>query len=246
MGLFSPDILQQQKAATAGVQAYPKLSAAIPDATIADLFDRETLTPTGAYTLYTVASNDSNGTAAINNATELLLTTDSSAIGDDVDVRVSGVSMIRTPDLAIPFDSEKSRAVLDIRIKLNQTADTEAFIGIVNQASALTALPTTASHVGIQFDKSGDDNWTFTSANGAQVTTDSTVAATTTAFKIRITWTGNNAATVQIFDTDFVTVLATETVTSISSQVQHLHFFLQTEATAAKEMDIQSWSAEFS
>jgi len=247
MGLFSLGIQQQLQASSAGVQSYPRLSATIPNTIVADLFDRETLLPTGGYTMYTVASNDSNGTAVINLDRQLRLTTDSSAIGDDVDVRVSGVTMVRAADRGIPFDESKHQIDLRIKFDMVTTADTECFVGVTNDSAAIAALPTTQPSFGAFLDRSASANYFLTSGDATtQTTTDTGVAASSTPVILRALWVGDDDATLTLLTgTNLDVISATQTVTALNAQQNlQMHFFIQTEAAALKNMDIRSWSFE--
>lgn len=254
MGLYTVGLQKQQTSASSGVKTYPNLGQAHKDVIIKDEFLREALNPTNAVVLYTVTSNDSNGTAAIQSGNLLRITTDNSAIGDDIDVRTSGFTLPRTA-LDTNIDS-RSQLKLTIVVKIaGSTVGQECFFGIINSQAALSALPTTAAHLGFEFNDSDDSTWQFTSANGSsQVSADTTSTYTASTFyKMEIIWTGNDSAVLNMFSggTDLssgFTLDGTTTVTSLQAGSlqfgMELHFFMQAEGTAAELIDIREWSLE--
>ena len=93
MPLVSIPVSQQVQAATSADSTFPQNPISRPGVRFTEKFDRETLTPSGAYTLYTTATTGA-GTAVIAIVTALEMTT-AAATGDDVSVRTSGLSFIR-------------------------------------------------------------------------------------------------------------------------------------------------------
>jgi len=246
MGLFSPDIFLQQLAASSAVYSYPDVGQTKVDTILVDEFARESLNPTGAYTVYTATSNDSNGSVTFTNNNRLRLTTDSSAIGDDENVRSSGLGFGRIATSTIT--DTRTQLLFRIVFNLVQTADTEMFLGIHDGASALAVLPTTARHMGVFADASAQANFILTSGNNsAQATADTGVALDTSTHRIDITHTGANAATIEFFDAvSGTTADATQTVTALGLAAPELQFFVQTEAAAAKSLEIREWRIEAS
>src|SRR3990167_174797 len=244
MPMFTTSLSQQLQAAGAGSQFYPLTSSLQKGIILGDTFDRETLTPTGAYTLYTVTSNDGSGTAAIISATRLELVTDLSAAGDDVSVRTSGIYMPRiTVSDAI---NQKSMFTLDIVFKLNEITNTEGFIGLHVGGGALSALPTTAAHMGLFWDASAQANFRFTSAeNTTQSNNDTTEALSTSVYRLRIIWNGKTSNTIELYSgtSPAINTLVSSitSTTTPNSENMQLHFFVQTEALEAKTLIIHEW-----
>jgi len=237
MGLFSPDILQQQQAASSGFSVYPSISGATIDARLADEFTREALNTSNAYVLYTTASTNS-GTAVPNSNTQLLLTTDT-ASSDDVSVRTSGLSFSRDSSI-----DSRSIITVDFSFKVGETTNTEGFVGIISNSAALTALPTTARHMGIKWDRSVSANFFFTTGNNsAQATTDTGQAISTSTQNITIEWTGDDVAIIR--GNQLGTVYPTPTHTATTLEAENfgylLHIFIQTETTAARTLTFLDW-----
>lgn len=239
MPLITIGIQQQKQAASAGFKLYPGLPGFTADVQYGDEFKRDDLTPTDAYQLYTVNVNGT-GTATIGNDGVLLLDT-SNTIGNDVDVRTTGYAF--TPDSNEPTNFH-SQYILEIRLALLQTADTEAFVGFVF-GDALSALPVnTTIHMGLEFDASGDANWQFVDANGTTKNTNDTgVAASTGAISLKITWRDANDATMEILNGSGVSQ-SSRIVTALDmSNIAGLqiHCFIQTEGAAVKTVRIEGW-----
>jgi len=214
-------------------------------------FNREALTPTGFLTLYTNVGTGTEVTSMVSGRTLQLAT--GAVAGDDNDCRISGFTFTRgtvgSADayLADPISSWE----INILFFLTGTTLTEGFIGIMyNNIAAITDLPTTAKHMGLFWDASAQANFRLTSANGTtQVNTDSTQALSGGEFRLRIIWNANTGGSITLFSptANFTTQLATVAVTafeaSAQGQASMLHFFIQTETTAARTLSIDEWSA---
>ncbi len=143
-----------------------------------ETFSRELLNPANAIPIYTVTlGGTGGGSGVITQMFRLLLTTDSTASGDDVDVRsIIALKRSYSDDGIQPFTTT---VTMDVMFNLGGTVtNTEGFIGLTGSAAALSALPTTVRSLGIFWDLSANANFFLTSANGTtQVTTDTTIAA---------------------------------------------------------------------
>ena len=203
------------------------------------------MNPTNAYQVYTLASNDGNGTATIAGSRNLSIDCDSSAIGDDADVRTTGLAFER--DATNDNIDNRTSLQFDIVFRTDATSDTEGFVGLMLGTDAvLSALPTTAKHFGVFWDRSVSANYFLTSADGtSQTTTDTGVAIVAALRSLRIVWSGDNDAVLTLRSADGTTLNSTQTVTALgASIVATIHFFIQTEAAAAKAVVINEWSAK--
>ncbi len=239
MPLVVTSIQQQLQATSAGILTYPQLGIVKKDGIIYDTFDRSTLNPTNAVAVYTT-----NG-ATINTSGARLNLITGTTIGNEASAIFTELHMARKN----LFVDGKQALSVDIIFNLNETTDTEGMMVLLGTAAAQTALVTTAIHMGIFWDKSADDNFILTSADGTtQSTTDTGIALTTDIVRLRITWTSTNGATLEFFTGSNVdNVEATHTVTALGITDEQgaliQHFFVQTEAGAAKTLLIQEWSA---
>ncbi len=225
---------------------YPYAPTFAKDVEYGDDFSRSTLTPTGSATLYTVgATGGGTGTIPSSLNYRVLEVLTGATIGDETDVWTSAFAFRRggNPSTAFMFNNVNS-ILFETYFQLGQTATTEAFVGLIAAQATITAMPTTARHIGIQFDASANANFFTTSSNGTtQVTEDTTQAANTSAFRMRIRYTGNNAATIELASVAG-NVIYTDTVTALGNGDEFPwspHFFCQTEAGAAKTLYGLSW-----
>lgn len=246
MPLFSTSLENQQQAASAGVKTYPALSESSKNFRIVEKFNRATLNPSGFPAFYTTGGN---GTPVVNtsgNAYGGLLLNTSGVIGDDTAV----VSAQAYPRSALWAGIDSTSQLEADFIWDSTSTNIEFFIGLVyNTAGILTALPTTARHLGIYVDQSAGANYMLTSANGTtQATTDTGVAVAGATLRINIVWSGNDSAVIRLFSgTNLDTLRSTHTVTSLGFTVVNpmfIHFFVQTEATAAKGISLYSWQMQ--
>ena len=251
MPIMGTGIQSQAKAEKAALYIYPAINESIGNTEFIDQFQRESITPTGFPAIYATTSNDSNGVFSIVNGNSLNLQTDNSAIGDDANCRFT-VTQQRIPQ----WNGTDSRSMIEydlIIITSGAVADTEWFAGImmsglgVGIGSALSNLPTTDEHIGAFFDASASGNIFLSSGNGsAQVTTDTgEVTAPSTLYRINILWNGVNSATVSLYtgtSPNINTLVSTQTITDLNSaQTGQMHIFVQTEATAAKDLRLAEW-----
>lgn len=213
-------------------------------ASFRDEFNREALTPTDAYQLYTT-NVTGTGTATIILARTMRLAV-SATIGHDVDVRTSGFNMSRV------LQGIDTRAQLEldaIFLTLNPQTDIEMFIGLIETSAAITALPTTADHFGIQINQSANANYRFSYGDGAaQTLVDTGVAIVGVDHKINMKWLSNTEVDMELFDgADQDNSLATDSHTALTlanaSSLQ-LHFFMSTEIAGAKSLDIAGWKVQ--
>lgn len=219
-----------------------------------DDFSREGITPTGWPTIYTAAETGAGGSTALDSGpNRVILTTDANA-GDDQTVRTSGLRIDRNYTSLVAgmtqVGMQTSSVQIDLPFSLTSVADVESFVGIHASTAALTALPTTARHMGVYFDKSAGDNWMLTAADGTtQTTVDTTVAATTAIFILRILWTGEDAATLQLLTAAGATSGTGQTVAAFNGASGASHeivWFVQTETTAAKVMRVYPYRVYWS
>ena len=226
----------------------PAIGYPTKNATIGDLFQRESLTPTGYPTIYTEAVTGLGSGAMNANGTYILTT--GAVTGDDVDLRMSGLALARQSSRT--FGSVRTiTGTLDYYtiFNLQSAVNHEGFVGLMgNSFSALTAIPTTAVHMGVYWDISAQANFRITSANGtSQVDDDSGIPLDTTARCLHIRWTGLNTATIELLDvTNFLPIAATTfSVSALNSLTQmYPHWFVQTETTAARAMATVGWMAK--
>lgn len=215
-----------------------------------DDFARTAITPTGYPTLYTNAETGASGTSGMSaTLNRVTLTTDSSGAGDDQDMYTSGLRIDRNYPLIFTGmtmpDMQTSAVQIDLPFVMGSAADIEGFIGIHSGVAALTALPTTARHLGVYWDKSAGNNFMLSSSDGTtQTTVDTTTAFSTAGFILRINWTGEDAATLTLLTAAGAASGTAATVTAFngaSAASHEIHWFVQTETTAAKSLNIYPW-----
>lgn len=220
-----------------------------------DDFARETLTPTGFPTLYTNAETGAAGSSGISGTVNrATLTTDATGAGDDQDMRTSGLRIDRNYQSVItggmPAVLNTSKVDIYLPFALTAATDTEGFIGIHSGTSALTALPTTARHLGLYWDISAGANYMLSSSDGTtQTTVDTTIAVSTTIRILKISWTAEDAATLQLYTLAGATAGTGATVSAFNgtSAVSHeIHWFVQTETNAAKGLTVYPWVIQWS
>jgi len=206
---------------------------------------RESITPTDWPLIYTSADGQGTGTFAMNGARQLRITT-GATIADNSNVRTSQLTFNRATDATV---RSWSKIILDISWAMGTTGDTECFIGFINQFSSLTALPTTGKHIGIFVNQSTSDNWFLSSGNGvAQATTDTGDAIGAPARRLRVIWTGDDTATIEFYTSVTGGAPATtQTVTALlmGALAFEVVFFMETEAGAAKNINIRKWGVSF-
>ena len=247
MGLYALGLQEQKQAVQAGKMIYPLLTAIQSNTIAGDEFQREAILPTGGYTLYTTATTGS-GSSSIIQGQELDLSS-GTTIADDVDVRLSGQVLSRVTEWT-ELDN-RSQLIIDALFRLTDaTTSTEGFVGIITAVTtSISALPTTARHMGIFWDRSAGANFTLTSADGTTQSTTGTGDAIDTGanHRIRITQTGLDSATIQYYEgVNDATATATQTVSAYGVNNSILHFFVQTEAAATRGIRVNEWRVDIS
>lgn len=247
MPLFTIPIQQQEQAAASSTFAYPQPSNQAKDWSFIDEISRENLAQSGAIVLYTTNLTGGGSAAMVSNS-RIRLTT-GATIGDDVDIRLADNSIFRTTTWP-EFDL---RTIYEVDIIFRTTGtitDMEAFMGlIIGTTDAITAMPGTTVHLGIQIDRSASANWFLTSADGGtQTTTDTGVTiASATNYRVNLVQSGTNDAVLRFYDgTNLDTLQSTQTVTAIGTGHMKSHFFLQTEAGVIKSIDLSEWKVIWS
>ena len=212
-----------------------------------DDFARESITPTGYPTLYTNTETGAAGTSSLDSGPNRVnLITDSTGAGDDQDMRTSGLRIDRNytsliTGMTMP-EMQTSTVQIDLPFVLTGALATEAFVGLHAAISALTGLPTTARHLGLYVDISVGANYMLSSSDGtAQTTVDTTIPVDTNIHILRITWTGEDAATLQLYTAAGVAEGTGKTVTAfnVASGASHdIHWFVHIETNSAKTMRV--------
>lgn len=237
---------EQSQAASAGKDAYPSLGQVKNNSIIVDEFTRADLNPTNAVAYYTTAATGAGTATLVANERLELVTT--GVIGDDVDVRLTNLTFQRTPR-DFSFIDSRSQLIFNIVFAAVEATATEVFIGIINATAASTGLPATARHLGIQLDQSVSNNWFLTSADGTTQTTTNTGIAVSAGVRVRLrmVWNGDESATLELYTGTLLDTLAsTQTVTALVGAANsfQLHFFIQTEALAAKTLRVTDWRVD--
>jgi len=236
MGLFSPDILQQQQAAESATINAPAISVAGINQTYVEYWNRISLNPTGGYDIYQHTTVGSGSIAVTPN--QVLITTGTST-NDANDLFLDEYQLIRSPNF-----SDATQLKLQMRGGRSGTISlAEGFIGLIEARGTITAIPTTAVHAGIYFDDAENANWNLSSADGTtQSKTDTGEPADATFVTITINWTGNDAITLE----SSLGTSRTQTVTDLDAMTgAELHFFVRTNTTAARAYRNVGWIAEW-
>jgi len=215
-----------------------------------DDMNRESTTPTGCWTMYTNAENGAGGATALSlTFCGRIMTTDVTA-GNDQHDRVSGIRLERAYQSTITgmrFPAEDVTGTIRTYqpFSVDSAADGEAFIGIHSGVAQINALPTTARHLGVYWDISAGANYMLTSSNGTtQVTVDTTIPVDTAIHILRIDWTGEDAATLQLLTAAGATEGTGATVTAFngtSANAHELTWFVQAEAGGAVVLTYYPW-----
>ena len=243
------DGIKQIKTIDERIAMYPDIGMLAKNQWIGDSFQRETLTPTGYPTIYTLAENGA-GTQAMNTAQASFRLTTAATIGNDQDMRLSGIQLLGAFTSRNIMSIRNPAEVIDYwtRFKIGQTVTSEGFIGVMGAAAAqISALPTTAAHLGVYWDESVNNALTLSSADGTtQSTTDSTINTSSSAIiSLHIRWDGADDGIVELVTNDGFTVSGTgHTYTAFNaSRYAVPHWFVQTEAAAGKLIDLYGWMA---
>lgn len=214
-----------------------------------DDFSRENLNPSGAITGYTTGGVGTPS-HSIQLRKDYKLAT-SAAIGNTAasvfDILGMGLNIASAIDT-------RSKYELDFMLVPNTTVTTKGFVGIVDQSSILTALPTTTRHLGIYWDTSVDNNFRLSSANGTtQSTTDTGTAIAATVYRLNVLWNGIDSATIKLFSgsgTTWNTEKASQTVTSFyngaTSRTLFPHFYAEALAAASSIVLLTDWKVKSS
>ena len=221
-----------------GIRWYPDVPIYEIGGRWGDHFGRGALSQSGGYVIWNNFGGTLGFTTGTPRGSSVRMTT-GAVIGNDSDLASDSIAAYRTMNSITTV-----RAT--IRATLVQTADTEVFLGLhdrtVNQAGAITALPTTARHAGFILDASVSANWRRSTADGTtQSVTSSTTAADTSIHNFVITWTSGNVN----FDIDTTDIGSNTANLPADTDTLAPTLFIQTEAAAAKIMDIDSVILEF-
>ena len=191
--------------------------------------------------MYTSAVVGAGSVVEMNDNARLDLETDSN-IGDLATVFSSGFTVRLTPQ-STQADPRTSMKISMVFQSLQDLTDQEGFIGILNQTTALTAIPTIVKGLGLFWDLSVSPNYFFTFADGTtQDTTDTTVAVGGTPKRIDITWRKNIDQTIEFFENDDDTVpSATINSTRNVGVFGLLHAIVEAEDGAVKELALHEW-----
>jgi len=185
------------------------------------------------------------------NQSQLRLTTDATAAGDDVDCRMTEMTLQNVlGNVSANLRDNYTRIRVEIAFFLGNATGSEMFCGIMQRAQgALAAIPVnTFRFAGVIFDDSVGNNWFLNGANGVTLDDNDTgVAADGTQSMVRIDWTANASQTLTLFQgTDLRTVVGGPvTVVGINRSSGEIHFFIQNEGAAAETLTINSVSIEW-
>lgn len=203
----------------------------------ADIFNRDSLNPTGAYELYTGTAPVGTGTNFLT-AYQYVRINASNAINDNYDLYVSGF---------VPYVADLLLAIngftVDIIFRAAVTyTDKKAFTGVIEASGAMTAIPTTESHAGVYADSSVDDNLYLSIGNGTtQQTSDTGVAMDSTFRGLRIVWNGVDDVTVKLYDYTFTTLIDSLQRTDMDLDYGVIHAYVEALAATNTSWDIWGW-----
>lgn len=243
MPLVNIALQQQQQSASSGIQSFPQFKQPTIQSTIFDQFSRETLNPTD-FAVYYAATLGSGASQSVSGSDSLFVST-GTTINTIADIRISQLSLNRTRRFG---DEQINSFEIDMIWDSIDITDVETFYGIIDTQAGLSALPTTARHLGIFVDTGGVGNYILSSGNGsAQSTTDTGVAIATGPFRVNIIWDGDNTATIRLFSgTGFLTLESTHIVTSLNvgGRALLLHLYLKTLGAANKRTRWFQWTVK--
>src|SRR5579872_5503453 len=236
MPVFTESISNQQTAYSARIKVYQNFGQLNQGAILIEQFDRNLLNPSGFPAYYTTGGVGSP-TVVIGNNSRLQIQT-SGTQNDNAACVMNQLSFSRFAE----YVDNRSMVTMDIIFSFGDITLEQSFFGLVlNNASVLTALPTTAVHVGLYRDTSVSNNMILSSGNGSAQATTSTLKAPVinTNYRLNIVWTGNNNAVVSLYDTSpYTSLLKSQTVTDFGTLTSisnfNLHFFNQTLTGAGK------------
>lgn len=234
---------------------YPQIPFRAQGYSFGDDFAREAITPTDWPLLYKKTAVGTDAAAMSTTINRLEIVTGANA-ADNCDIATSGLRLDRIyasgysgmPDLE--GDGATTLTLL-IPFVCSSGADNEGFVGIVGNSSALAAPPTTARHMGVYWDRSANTDFLITSADGTtQSTTDTNDTVDTQRHILRITWTGADTAVIDLLTGAGAlgTATSTQAVAALNgaSEVSYeMHWFVETETTAAKQLNAYGWRAKW-
>lgn len=247
MPLVNIALKEQITAASAGKRTYPELGQVVRGTILSDNFDRETLNPTNAIALYTVATVGTGTGDLANNAALTLLT--SGAAADNVSVRTSGIQFSRVSQ----FVDDRSQIELDIVfVWIGAVTSIQTFLGFLLSGAAIAAPPTTVRHMGFYVDTAAQATVILSSSNGTTQNTSNTnfTPVAGTVYRLNILFGGDNAATITFYSgTNLNTSEGSLAVTALGGATPNvssysLHFFHETLAIATREIRINEWSVK--
>lgn len=248
MPLFSINLKGQEQAKAASLNSYPQVTGLTKNLTFVDNFEREALTPTGFPTIYTESAvND--GSTAITTTGKLNLSTGTTA-SSKINIRTSGLKMKRS--LTNPPDEETEKLTVVVEFDEEDTNTIEGmFIGLIfDSNSALSAVPTTAKHVGIFSDDQTNIESTAGNGSAQQTQTALTTLGPTAGLyrRLTLTWNGSDNAIVKIenYLSGVQTFETSVTYTDLGTPTTAtLHFYLQNIGIGGDaDINIDNWSAK--
>lgn len=245
MPVFTNPVSSQNTSYSAGVRAYPQVSSVQQYLKMSDEFRRETLNPTNGYALYTSSAGAGSGSAIIISANQNGARVQcSNATNDNTTLRTSGLSFTRTA----AFIDQRTQVEFNVVFFLSTATNVQFFIGLLQGATPITALPTTARHLGVFGDTSGAGKFILSSSNGTTQVKTNSRSLDGLGYRLQILWTGDDLATLNLYGpSNFNTLLATQTVTSLAnasdvSVSYELQFFIETLTTSINNLNILEWS----
>ena len=249
MPVFTTPVSSQNTATSGGVSGYPQIGSIKQFTVISDEFNRPTLNPTNLMPFYTLANGAGTGTAAIASALNQVQVTTTNTTNDNSTLRTSGIGFAR----ASHFIDNRTSLVLDIVFSLGSATSEKVFVGFINSDTPISALPTTAIHMGIYLDTSVSNNLILSSANGsAQVTTDTGSAIVANQlYRLNISWTGTQSAVITLYTSvsgtglnDLTLLVKQQTVSALATGIAlafEIQWFIQTLTTATRQLSCQEW-----
>ena len=243
MPVFTPTISQQNTGISGGVLIYPQVIRLYSGCIVGDSFNREDITPTGAYTLY---GTGGTGTPifAIDSGRSLKLTT-TTVSGDSASVRTSEFTFQRKSQ----FIDTRSSLSFDSIFFLGQSTLTKGFVGILQTIGATTTLPTTTLGAGVYWDTTAGNNFMLTSADGStQTTTDtgepiSSHVGEGNTIRVNVTLTSPTSGIVSLYSNanTYSTLLKSQTISANINGTFQVNFFVSTDTTALRSIDVAEW-----
>lgn len=221
---------------TAGIIWYPELAKLKVGTIWGDHFNRTSLSPTGFPTTW-AESDAGAGTGniistagAVYNLHGIALTTDTTATDF---VQVNSSELVMKPGI-----ESITTITAEIVMTIDQTTDTEIFIGLAN--TLFSAMPTTKRHMGFIFNRSVSANWRTSNADGTtQTVNTSSTAVDTSEHTLKIIWTDSTID----FQLDG-TALNAQSTTNVPTEGLNVAFLILTEGAAAKTFRVDSVTIE--